>query len=346
MKKTFTGLSIISVSILSANINISALLSKTNVFHSPIKHYYSTGIRIKDNYNNLFTGIELQASKKFQQKKLFQYQIIQGFEYPTDTDFRPYIYLGLGYQTITHYKNSWISSLGIGSKYAVSDTFKLFLEIRTLRDFNNNDYQFGGQFGINYSFDNSPQIETLNSLPITDTKEENRSNQMVIKPKPQIHKNVIKSSKPQNHKKNYVLTDTDNDGVPDYLDKCIHTPKGVKVDKNGCPVSFRFDITFKENSYKIEPKYIPEIKKFADFLKQHPGYIAEIEGYTDNLGSPLYNKVLSLKRAKAVYEALIKQGVDKKRLKFAGYGAENPIAPNTTPQGRAKNRRVVAKIFF
>jgi OOP family OmpA-OmpF porin len=140
--------------------------------------------------------------------------------------------------------------------------------------------------------------------------------------------------------------DSDHDGVPDYLDKCPNTPKGFNVDKNGCPVTFNFAIHFDNNSAKIKPEYMEKIKEFAEFLKQNPNVKAEIQGYTDNRGSAVYNQKLSQRRAKAVYEALIKLGIDKNRLSYKGYGEANPIAPNDTPEGREKNRRVVAKLIF
>ena len=140
--------------------------------------------------------------------------------------------------------------------------------------------------------------------------------------------------------------DSDEDGVADYLDKCPNTPAGMKVDNNGCAISFNFNITFDNNSAKIKPEFMPKIKKFAEFLKAHPNVKAEIQGYTDNRGSYKYNVLLSQKRAKAVYEALIKLGVNKNQLSYKGYGPANPIASNATPEGRAKNRRVVAKIIY
>ena len=140
--------------------------------------------------------------------------------------------------------------------------------------------------------------------------------------------------------------DSDKDGVADYLDKCPNTPKGMEVDKNGCAISYNFHITFDNNSAKIKPEFMPKIKKFAEFLKAHPNVKAEIQGYTDNVGSYKYNLMLSQKRAKAVYEALIKLGVNKNQLTYKGYGPANPIASNDTPEGRAKNRRVVAKIIY
>ena len=142
------------------------------------------------------------------------------------------------------------------------------------------------------------------------------------------------------------IIDSDGDGVPDYLDKCPNTPKGMKVDKNGCGVCFNFDITFDTNSAKIKPEFLPKIKKFAAFLKSHPEIKAEIQGYTDNIGNFDYNVILSQKRAKAVYEMLIKLGVNKNQLTWAGYGPNNPVASNETSEGRVKNRRVVARLIY
>jgi len=146
--------------------------------------------------------------------------------------------------------------------------------------------------------------------------------------------------------KNGCPIDSDNDGVADYLDKCPDTPKDFKVDQNGCPVLYNFEINFDYNSAKIKPEYMEKIKEFADYLKKHPEVKAEIQGYTDNKGNYDYNMVLSEKRAKAVYEALVKLGISKDRLSFAGYGPNNPVASNDTEEGRAKNRRVVAKLYF
>jgi outer membrane protein OmpA-like peptidoglycan-associated protein len=65
-----------------------------------------------------------------------------------------------------------------------------------------------------------------------------------------------------------------------------------------------------------------------------------IEGHTDNVGARALNLDLSKRRAKAVLEYLVGKGIDRKRLRSQGFGFDRPIAPNTTPLGRAKNRRV------
>jgi len=145
---------------------------------------------------------------------------------------------------------------------------------------------------------------------------------------------------------NGCALDSDKDGVADYLDKCPNTSKDFKVDKTGCPLSFNFKITFAKNSNVITSEFMPKVEELAKFLKENPKYKVEIQGYTDNTGSETYNKKLSEKRAKAVYEALINLGVSKDRVSYKGYGSENPIASNDTTEGRLANRRVVAKLSY
>lgn len=66
----------------------------------------------------------------------------------------------------------------------------------------------------------------------------------------------------------------------------------------------------------------------------------EVSGHTDNVGSAASNKTLSRKRAQAVREYLVSQGIDGSRIEAVGHGAEQPIAPNDTEEGRQKNRRI------
>ncbi len=93
----------------------------------------------------------------------------------------------------------------------------------------------------------------------------------------------------------------------------------------------------------------PEILKYLDELviklKENPDLKVEITGYTDNIGSPQSNKWLGLQRAKRIANLLIKKGVDKNRIIIKSGGEENPIADNSTPEGRKQNRRVEIKII-
>ncbi|MNR51870.1 Photosystem I chlorophyll a apoprotein [compost metagenome] len=74
-------------------------------------------------------------------------------------------------------------------------------------------------------------------------------------------------------------------------------------------------------------------------LKSNPNVAIEIQGHTDNVGDHKANQKLSENRAKAVYEYLFNNGIDKKQLTFKGYGEEKPAFDNTTEEGRQKNRR-------
>jgi OOP family OmpA-OmpF porin len=70
-----------------------------------------------------------------------------------------------------------------------------------------------------------------------------------------------------------------------------------------------------------------------------------VAGYTDRIGSDAYNQQLSERRAKAVMDYFIGEGVAPDRLKAVGYGKSKPVASNATEEGRAQNRRVELHIF-
>ena len=81
------------------------------------------------------------------------------------------------------------------------------------------------------------------------------------------------------------------------------------------------------------------------FLEKNRGYQVIIYGYTDALGDTEANKELSQERANAVKEALTRYGISLTRLTSIGKGEENPIADNTSSEGRAKNRRIKVELI-
>ena len=101
------------------------------------------------------------------------------------------------------------------------------------------------------------------------------------------------------------------------------------------------DIVFENNSYELTDKSKFVMNAFIEFLRENPTVHANIEGYTDNVGDSESNIKLSEERAKSVYDYLIKNRIRPDRIQYKGYGSANPIAPNDTEQGRAKNRRTV-----
>jgi outer membrane protein OmpA-like peptidoglycan-associated protein len=79
-------------------------------------------------------------------------------------------------------------------------------------------------------------------------------------------------------------------------------------------------------------------------MKAYPQADLKIGGYTDNTGDKKANVKLSDDRAKDVMAELVKRGIDAKRLAAEGYGDQYPVASNDTEEGKAKNRRVSARV--
>lgn len=95
----------------------------------------------------------------------------------------------------------------------------------------------------------------------------------------------------------------------------------------------------------LRPESNIELMNLLDLLNSNPSLKIEISGHTDNIGSARYNKKLSQSRAKSVVDFLIKKGINKNRLQFAGYGFDQPITSNDTDGGRQLNRRTEFKII-
>ena len=99
-------------------------------------------------------------------------------------------------------------------------------------------------------------------------------------------------------------------------------------------------ILFAFDSDKINPEAESIVVKIANIMDQHLNLELAVVGYTDNTGDFNYNIGLSKRRADAIVNALVKDGVSRDRLAGVGVGPLNPIASNATEQGRAENRRV------
>lgn len=93
------------------------------------------------------------------------------------------------------------------------------------------------------------------------------------------------------------------------------------------------------------------LDKLVDLLNANPGMYIELSAHTDSKGSAALNQRLSEARAKSCVDYLVSKGIDRKRLTYIGYGATQPIAPNTledgsdNPEGRQKNRRTAFTII-
>ncbi len=100
------------------------------------------------------------------------------------------------------------------------------------------------------------------------------------------------------------------------------------------------DVLFDSGKAVIRPPAREKLALLAGICMAYPGLKLEAEGHTDNVGSDEFNMKLSEQRAFAVRGFLLEQGLDAERVMARGFGRSNPVADNTTAQGRQQNRRV------
>ncbi|KOY84652.1 hypothetical protein AD998_19590 [bacterium 336/3] len=105
------------------------------------------------------------------------------------------------------------------------------------------------------------------------------------------------------------------------------------------------NIFFDSGKWDVRDKSKSELDELILFMQDNPQVRGEISGHTDNVGEKKANLDLSLKRAKSVYDYLIKGGIPANRLVFKGYGDSQPTAPNDTEENKQLNRRIEFKIL-
>ena len=139
--------------------------------------------------------------------------------------------------------------------------------------------------------------------------------------------------------------DSDGDGVTDDNDQCPGTPAGVEVEANGCPKvgetlmtleGVNFDFDSDNLTYESQAK----LDEAVATLNANSLVNVQVVGHTDSRGSESYNQGLSERRAAAVASYLTDNGVSGSRLSSAGMGESQPVADNSTEDGRYQNRRV------
>jgi outer membrane protein OmpA-like peptidoglycan-associated protein len=121
---------------------------------------------------------------------------------------------------------------------------------------------------------------------------------------------------------------------------------GVEVQRQGDDLKLVMPgaITFATGSSDVNAQAQWTLGTVAESLKKYPGSNVEVTGHTDNVGSLASNNELSQARAVSVAKLLVGQGVDKERIQVFGAGPSQPIASNSTEDGRQANRRVEIKL--
>jgi outer membrane protein OmpA-like peptidoglycan-associated protein len=157
--------------------------------------------------------------------------------------------------------------------------------------------------------------------------------------------------------------DTDGDGIDDAHDKCPTKPETVNgyQDDDGCPDDkpapeqpviikkgtkiVLQNVEFEVGQAVLKPNVSTSLDSAYQTLIDNPKMVVEISGHTDSKGKAKINQQLSQKRAEAVRNFLIARGIAPDRIVARGYGSTQPLAPNTSEEGRAKNRRIEFKII-
>ncbi len=123
--------------------------------------------------------------------------------------------------------------------------------------------------------------------------------------------------------------------------------QGARVERVGEGIKITFDsgILFDVNRATLKPVAKANLRELAVILNKYPDTEILLEGHTDATGSEEWNLELSRLRAQAVANFLESQNVDARRFHIMGYGESQPIADNSTAQGRAQNRRVEVAIY-
>jgi outer membrane protein OmpA-like peptidoglycan-associated protein len=148
--------------------------------------------------------------------------------------------------------------------------------------------------------------------------------------------------------------DTDGDGVFNNIDKCPDVAGAVA--NKGCPEIKKEviqkialaakGINFETGKAVITAGSFKSLDDLVTLLNSYPGASVEIQGHTDNNGTPESNKTLSQDRANSVKRYLSAGGVSEARMTAIGYGQELPLADNKTEAGKTKNRRVDFKLVY
>lgn len=139
----------------------------------------------------------------------------------------------------------------------------------------------------------------------------------------------------------YNLEDVESSKKP-LEDIIIFNEEGVSIrrDGNNLILSMPELVLFDFDKYDIKDRIKPSLRTLAKALGENKDIKIKIDGYTDFIGSEGYNLDLSVKRARAIKDYLVRNGAFENNISIEGYGEQNPIADNNTDLGRSRNRRV------
>lgn len=258
---------------------------------------------------------------------------------PMTAKWQPFAVLGLGhaeFDSKSSDSKETQANAGFGVRYGLNDNWSVRGDLRGIYGIDDGTWDSLVNLGISYAFGSS-QSEPVDGDSDNDGVADSRDSC------PNTPAGAVVDN-------NGCALDSDGDGVADYKDQCLNTPQGRKVDDKGCKlplvrdISMELSVNFATNSAVVSGN-IQNVDQVVKFMKAYPEVPVEISGHTDDTGSAAYNKKLSQRRADAVRNALINDyGIAANRLTAVGFGEEQPIADNSSADGRKANRRVVATV--
>jgi OOP family OmpA-OmpF porin len=322
----------------------------------------ATGEYIKSNVDNkskMFTK-QGQFTRPMNDVDIIMYHLDLVYHFMPESKFNPFITAGYG---AAHYNpekinngNMSIVDFGVGAKYWVADNIALRFDLRDNLVLDETIHNLQATVGVVFAFGgNEKQAATPVAKPV-DSDGDGVTDEFDKCPGTPAGIAVDRDGCP---------LDSDGDGVPDYLDKCPDTPAGVAVDKDGCPpvvkqkvvilvsepkakekvlvvvsekkaavvvLAFQ-DIHFGFDQSSLTPEAKVILKRDIKLLKDNPHAKIRVAGYTSASGTEGYNQKLSERRAKAVQEYLVSEGViSKERLSTIGYGETHPAVHESAPK--------------
>ena len=234
------------------------------------------------------------------------------------------------YGTDNYKDNKFTFDYGYGLKWFLTDWFALRLDIRHVMPIDRFHNNMLASLGLNFAFGGAKKTTATAVSAAEPVVEEAAKPQAAAAP-------VVEESRPAVAAAAPVV-------VEEVVKPQPKTQVCEEVDEMGRAT---LEVLFDFDKATIKKNYTKDIDHMVDVMKEHSDLDLTIEGHTDNVGKPAYNKSLSQKRADSVKNYMVeKGGIDAKRLKAVGYGQEKPVASNKTKAGRAKNRRVEAAVDY
>ena len=139
--------------------------------------------------------------------------------------------------------------------------------------------------------------------------------------------------------------DSDGDGVLNAVDQCPNTPAGQAVDSNGCPLAEVIVIYFNTDSSALSAASKAKLDRISRQLLERNYVVALLGGHADSRASDAYNDRLAKRRANSVKAYLVARGILDSNLTARSFGEKQPVGDNSSPAGRALNRRVEIKLL-